>query len=195
MSKNTDLRVLKTQKLIHDSFIELLDQKGFNSITINEISEKAQINRSTFYLHYTDKYELLNKTVDDAINKLLVLVSPKSHIKDGNLELESFTQNIKSILDVIASDALLYKSILKDNIMLDVRKRLMDILKLNFEKSFAEQTLIPKELFISLLLSLYIESINWWLNNDIVYSSGYMAEQIIKMITMGPATVSGLTSV
>lgn len=192
MSKNIDLRILKTKKLIHDSFIELIDEKGFDKITINEIAERAQINRSTFYLHYADKYEWLNETVDYAVNKILALISPKSHVKDGHLEIESFHKDIKNILDIISSEALLYKLILKEKIVPDAYEKLIHIFKQSFENAFPEETLIPKELFISLLLSLYIETINWWLDSNMMYSSNYMSEQIIKLLTLGPITVSGL---
>jgi AcrR family transcriptional regulator len=194
MSKSIDLRVLKTRKLIRDSFIELINKKSFETITINDISTKAQINRSTFYLHYTDKYELLDKTVKEAIDKLLVLVAPEAHIHGRNLEFYSFTQNIQTILRIIADDALLYKAMLGDNGMIDTRKKLATILKQKLRQSFHDQTLIPKELFLELLSSLYMGSITWWLNNDMAYSPAYMAEQLVKMLTMGPVKVAGLVS-
>ena len=51
-----DLRVLKTEELIRNTFLELLAQKEFTDISVKEITEKARINRSTFYKHYEDKY-------------------------------------------------------------------------------------------------------------------------------------------
>lgn len=194
MSKNMDLRVLKTQKLIRDSFIELIGEKGFAGITINDISNRAQINRSTFYLHYTDKYELLDKTVDEALVKLFALVAPEAHIKERNLEFDSFTQNIQMILKTIADDALFYKTMLGDNGMPDIRKKMANILKQKLGQSFHEQALIPKDLFLELLSSLYMGAITWWLSNDMAYSPAYMAEQLIKMLTLGPIKVAGLVS-
>lgn len=191
MSNENDLRVLKTRKIIRDSFIELISKKSFDSITINDIAEKAQINRSTFYLHYTDKYELLNKTVDEAIEKLLMLVAPEAHIQGKNLEFDSFTHNIEAILTVISSDALFYKTMFGANGMLDIRKKVALILKQKLEESFHEQTLIPKDLFLELISSLYMGAITWWLDNDMIYSPSYMAEQLVKMLTIGPARVGG----
>jgi AcrR family transcriptional regulator len=53
-----DLRVIKTRKNIETSFIYLLSEKGFNHLTVQDILEKALINRSTFYKHYRDKYDV-----------------------------------------------------------------------------------------------------------------------------------------
>lgn len=112
MSNENDLRIRKTRKLIRDAFIRLLDRKGFNGITINNIADMAMINRSTFYLHYTDKFDLMEKTIEEAIQNILKLVAPEAHIIDGKLEYDSFVQNINSILQTIEKDALLYKVIL-----------------------------------------------------------------------------------
>ena len=56
----TDLRIKKTQTAIRSAFLKLLATKGFSKLTVRDIIQEAQINRSTFYAHYTDKYDLLN---------------------------------------------------------------------------------------------------------------------------------------
>ncbi|HBF37661.1 MAG TPA: TetR/AcrR family transcriptional regulator [Firmicutes bacterium] len=192
MSKRTDLRVLKTQKLIRDSFLSLIDKKGFAIITINDIAEKAQINRSTFYLHYTDKYALLDKMVDEAMEKLVALVAPEAHIQSKNLDVESLRQNIQAILTIIAEDVIFYKIIFGENRMFNLREKMADILKQKFGQSFREQTLIPDELFLEMVTSLYMGAIAWWLSRGTAYSPSYMAQQLVKIVTMGPAKVCGL---
>ncbi len=57
MNQN-DLRVRKTRKNIENSFISLLKEKDFHKITVQDILDRALINRSTFYKHYMDKYQL-----------------------------------------------------------------------------------------------------------------------------------------
>lgn len=63
--KKTDLRIQRTQKAIIDTFYELLDEKSFNSITVIDICDRALINRGTFYTHFEDKYQLLDKCIYD----------------------------------------------------------------------------------------------------------------------------------
>lgn len=53
-----DRRIQKTRQSIMNTFIDLLAEKGFEKITINDIAERANINRGTVYLNYVDKFDL-----------------------------------------------------------------------------------------------------------------------------------------
>lgn len=66
-----DPRVRRTQAFIQEAFLALLEEKGFQSITVREITERAEINRSTFYAHYPDTYGLLDATLQDIFRKEL----------------------------------------------------------------------------------------------------------------------------
>lgn len=57
-----DLRVVKTRKNIEHCLLKLLQEKSFSAITVQNLLDTALINRSTFYKHYTDKYNLARKT-------------------------------------------------------------------------------------------------------------------------------------
>ena len=58
-----DPRVTRTRDLILDAFTELLPEKGFQSLTVQNITERAKINRATFYAHFPDKYALLDFSI------------------------------------------------------------------------------------------------------------------------------------
>lgn len=60
---STDPRVIRTNQLIRVAFSELLYEKEFEKITIQDISERATINRATFYSHYQDKFELMESLI------------------------------------------------------------------------------------------------------------------------------------
>lgn len=60
-------RNARTQQNIKKSFIQLIETKGFTNITVSDITRDAQVSRGTFYVHYTDKYELLSKIEDELI--------------------------------------------------------------------------------------------------------------------------------
>ena len=70
MEKQTDLRVVKTKKLIKAAFYELASQKSFEKITVSDIAYIALINRATFYLHYEDKYNLLRELEKETISEI-----------------------------------------------------------------------------------------------------------------------------
>ena len=58
-----DPRVKRTRSLVLQSFNSLLAEKSFDAITVQDVTEKAEINRATFYKHYVDKYALLDEWV------------------------------------------------------------------------------------------------------------------------------------
>ena len=67
MAQKTDLRIIKTERAIRETFIELMYEKGFENIKIQQILDGALINRSTFYAHYQDKYDLRNRIEEDLL--------------------------------------------------------------------------------------------------------------------------------
>ncbi|SMC26000.1 transcriptional regulator, TetR family [Clostridium acidisoli DSM 12555] len=83
MNEN-DLRVIKTKKNIEESFIYLLRQKDFNKITVQDILDRALINRSTFYKHYTDKYQLAETLCNEVFDSLIAGV--KNRFECVNVE-------------------------------------------------------------------------------------------------------------
>ena len=67
----TDARVRYTRMIIQNTFLKLLKEKPISKITVKEICEIAEINRTTFYKHYHDPYDLLEKLEEEAISGLL----------------------------------------------------------------------------------------------------------------------------
>ncbi|MFJ7970717.1 TetR/AcrR family transcriptional regulator [Psychrobacillus sp. NPDC096389] len=62
-----DPRILRTRKLIMDAFIELSGKKEFKDITVKDITAEAMINRATFYYHFEDIYDLLDKSLSEVL--------------------------------------------------------------------------------------------------------------------------------
>jgi AcrR family transcriptional regulator len=58
-----DPRVKRTRELINRAFTELIAEKGFQALSVQDITEKAGINRATFYAHFQDKYDLLDQGI------------------------------------------------------------------------------------------------------------------------------------
>lgn len=65
-----DPRVIRTRQLLRNALISIIKEKGFESITVKEITERATLNKATFYLHYKDKEELLVKSTNQLIEEL-----------------------------------------------------------------------------------------------------------------------------
>lgn len=73
-----DRRIDRTKKSLKSALISLMEVKELRKITVSEITKKANINRGTFYLHYLDIYDMVEKLGDEIINKI------KNIIDDGN---------------------------------------------------------------------------------------------------------------
>ncbi|MBZ9685215.1 TetR family transcriptional regulator [Clostridium estertheticum] len=75
MEHKKDLRIIKTENNIRTTFIQLINEKDFNSITVQDILDRALINRSTFYKHYTDKYNLAETIAENFIDEFKSLAN------------------------------------------------------------------------------------------------------------------------
>ena len=83
-----DPRVTRTRSLILTAFDELLPEKGFRSLTVQDITDKAEINRATFYAHFNDKYDLLDKSIQQTFRQELEKRTLNAcHYTDENLRI------------------------------------------------------------------------------------------------------------
>ena len=117
-NKKEDLRVIKTKKLIRNSFVELSKHISYQKISIKDLCDKAMINRNTFYLHYQNKDDLVKELINDTIEKYKGAIMPliaRFFIDIHNKDLESFAANIKNLLIYLYDDIELYKIILSDD--------------------------------------------------------------------------------
>ena len=80
-------RVRRTRAMILAGFIQLMQQKPVKDISVRELADLVDINRSTFYLHYTDIYDLLEQTENGLMDQFLAIID-KNH---ANLTLQEFS--------------------------------------------------------------------------------------------------------
>ncbi len=88
MPKNPeDRRVKRTRKLLKESLLELMKEKRFQDISIRDVADRADINRTTFYLHYADTARLLNSMVEDLLEEAQGLIDAhiRETVADGTL--------------------------------------------------------------------------------------------------------------
>lgn len=113
MKEKTDLRILKTKKVLLDTLIKLMKQKNFEKIKISDICENALINRSTFYAHYEDKYDLL---MDLFENQKVTLLKELEDNNNSKIFSKDYTMNLLSIvINHLEENKEVYSSILANN--------------------------------------------------------------------------------
>ena len=66
-----DPRVKRTRKLLQQTLFELMQEKGFDAITVQDIAERSTLNRATFYAHFEDKYDLLDSIMREGVEQAL----------------------------------------------------------------------------------------------------------------------------
>lgn len=86
-----DIRIEKTKRSIKNAFIELRSRKSLERITVKEVCEKAEINKSTFYSHYQDIYDLSDKLETEVVESIIsALNHPENLLKNP----EEFTKEL-----------------------------------------------------------------------------------------------------
>jgi len=83
-----DPRVKRTRKLLADAFVALLFEKGFHTLSVQDVAERATVNRATFYAHFVDKYDLLDHVTSEWFREALTSkVAPTAPFTLGNLQV------------------------------------------------------------------------------------------------------------
>lgn len=86
MEKKYDKRYRETDQLIKDVFIQLVETRGYSNVTVKDIANRAQINRNTFYLHYRDKEDLIDKITLTIFNESYEKVKEINEIRELSTE-------------------------------------------------------------------------------------------------------------
>lgn len=189
--KKVDPRVVRTRQLLRDALISLIDERGFDSVSVQDIAERATINRATFYLHYRDKHDLLNSSTDDILQELIASLDTT----DANATFETLDQPPPSFIGMfeqIAGHADFYRVMLAKHHMPHFISQLQKVLTEFIQNGLSNvlandhQLTVPKEIVIRYTASAFLGVIIWWLENDMSYSPKYMASNLLLLATKGP---------
>ena len=125
--KKEDLRVRKTKANLYKGLIELMQEKEFEDIKVIDICKQSLINRSTFYDHFNDKFELLNSFMNDLKIELLEHLKESKNLKYKTIK-EYFIIIVKELFTYINKNINVYSilSIIKKNYNSVARDMLFD---------------------------------------------------------------------
>ena len=112
MESKKDLRIVKTQNALYNSLIKLIKDKPFEEIKVADICNDALVNRSTFYAHYSDKYDLFIDFINNLKDTMLKDLEQNEQIVNTK---KYYMEMISLILDHIESKKDIYSSILISN--------------------------------------------------------------------------------
>jgi AcrR family transcriptional regulator len=194
-NKNAQLdpRVKRTLHLIKDAFISLMDKKGFDHITVRDITECAEINRATFYLHYHDKHDLLQKIIDEEMHEFLTAfqLPPEFEVNDFVKDTDTPPDSFIRQFEHISAHSQFYRVMLGPNGLPGLSIRMENIIRdsLYHRSIIAQpndnQVTMPRDIIVRYVTSAHLGIIMYWLENDMQYSPKYMATQLIRLHELG----------
>lgn len=183
LNEKLDRRKKYTQMVLKDSLIQLLKDKPISTITIKEISELADINRSTFYAHYSSQYDLLHSIEDEFIKDMVTTLSRYNFSKE-----EEALKMTEKILEYIAGKHELCQTLLSENSDIHFQKKGMMIIRELIFKNWTTNSQLDQEAleYISLfVVSGSIHVIKNWLEKGMDQSSKELAEILNNFTNRG----------
>jgi len=177
MAVKNNRRTQITKLMLKTSLIELMNNKSINEITITELCENADLNRSTFYLHYTDQFALLNDIENEIISKT----------KEQLINIDSNTTSntliyIKVFLDYIHDNNNLFRTLLCKQDNLSFRATLINVAMEHIKENIPfECPTEYKNYIFCFLMYGSIHMVIEWIEADFNLSSDKLAELLFQL--------------
>ncbi|WP_419880411.1 TetR/AcrR family transcriptional regulator [Peribacillus sp. B-H-3] len=171
-----DRRITKSQEAIKKAVIELMIEKNFDDITIQNIADRANVNRGTIYLHYLDKFDLLDKIIDEHINKLRVLC-------ESSVEMDlDFVDSNVGWFEYFESNYSFFSTLLSSSKASAFRSRFQELLIEEMKNDIDTTKVINRELNEEVILQFIVTSfvgiVEWWITKGMPCPPRVIAVQL-----------------
>ena len=191
-----DPRVRRTRRMLRVALVSLILEKDYASISIKEITDRAEVAYITFYRHYESLDQLLMEVLDEGLAELM------NHIE--TLAKQSETSALETegrlIFEYIEQKADLFRILFKSQSVTRVRKKVVRNIATIFQKSCLPLTRLGNEVTVAItsnhIATSLLSLIEWWLDNKMTPSPGQMGKVYKSLIidsTVG--AVSSLSAV
>jgi Transcriptional regulator len=169
-----------TQTVLKNSLIELMKEKSISRITVKELCENADINRTTFYTHYSDQYHLLKCIEDDTITWIKEIIAGFS----GKTNKKDFMTNIEQVLKYFIENKNHIQILMSEQGDIEFQRKLLSVIyeqcgiwlsnDINFD-------LIKSEMYFVFIINGSLGLIQHWLKTGLRETTTAMAEIIFNM--------------
>ncbi len=197
----SDRRISRTRRQLKEALFALIIEKGYDAVTIEDITTRADLGRTTFYLHYRDKEELLLELIDTISDELMEQVAPiRAAIELKNpLEGSNLQKAIQIVFQHAAENHQLYLIILHgegstraaSRVREIIAEKVSDVLSASIEAR-ALHLEIPIEIFTHHFAGSLLGLITWWLENELPYTPHEMAEMFRQLYFQGGRKMLGI---
>lgn len=189
--RRVDRRVQRTRHLLQQAFIEVVREKGFAATSIQDITERANVNRGTFYLHFADKYTLLDEFLREDFQRLLTSILPPASRWDRSTLhhliqtlLEYFERKYQHQSHIPHNIAPLVERAIHEELTAHILKWLKE----NERK--ARPGRVPVETVARVVSWAIFGPVIQWSQEETTISSEQMAHDILLVIVEGVARVA-----
>lgn len=177
----TDRRVRRTHKSLVDALMAESLEKGYDRVSIRDITERADIAYSTFFRHYRDKDDLLLAMLGSVLETLrdLILHNPDASPESAGRILFSHVQEHARFYRV------LFSSRGTSSVMWRFQRMVEDdVLKMYVERFEIKGSAVPLELVVHHLIAAIVAMVTWWLERDMPYPVERMAQLYSELVAM-----------
>ena len=176
-----DRRVQYTIMVLKEALVQSMKTEHISKISVKSLCEIADINRSTFYAHFTDQYDLLRFIVQEVLDNIRQSLEKQAF--DDRRPI-SF-QVLHHILEYVRENADLFKALLSDNAIPGIQNEIMNfsqVISFQLNKKYDER--------VQDYLAVYgttgcISLLHKWLQDDMPESTTQMSEYIIQILYSG----------
>jgi AcrR family transcriptional regulator len=187
MTRKTDPRVIRTLNMLRDALIGLILERGYDSLTIGDITDRAGLRRATFYLHFKDKEELLLALLKEMFESLVMEIE-KLNVRMLTPEAEFAIH--KAIFRHAQANADLYRSIFASGGSRLVTRHIHDYLARRFIAEIDEhrpniEFAMPVDVLANYVATIKLNLALWWLDQGMPYSPEEMAKMCTELTLHG----------
>ncbi|EAC9672906.1 TetR/AcrR family transcriptional regulator [Enterococcus sp. AZ154] len=196
--KKLDLRVKRTNKYIIEAFIRLVEEKGFEQVTVQNIADEAMINRATFYAHYKDKQDLYEKIFDLAVESFTAILDFEDFVQGNRIKIRKIEAAMTELFLHIQNNRSFYLTIMDASAIEIIRKKLGLILTERYQEIFSTLKItegdieVPLDFIIDYMTSIFVGTLHWWLTAETTMTPDHLAKLVIKLVANGHLTVLGI---
>jgi AcrR family transcriptional regulator len=172
--RNKDRRIQKTQNLLHEALTSLIREKPYDSIVVKEILDRANVGRSTFYMHFRDKDDLLVSGIHDMLRSVHATEVPTSGKKYERLirfSLPIFEHIDQHRHTGAAKMGTKGRAVLHGHLQQVLAELIADDVKKIFQVRRKTTSHIPLDLLVQYVASTFILVLNWWVESNNPLSS------------------------
>lgn len=187
-----DRRVRKTQTAIKDALITLLEKKRFEEITIQEISDLADVNRSTFYTHFIDKYDLLDKMENEKIDEIRSFLESSKNDDELKISESQLRETMDFVINSIGEHLDFYKLMFNLGKESNLHEKLYELLTGHLNHVVNDNGKIgdiPFPYFMSYVSGAGLSLIRHWVEDENRISKEELIQHFYEIVNNGPATL------